>query len=96
MSKERAEPTWDDLQVGDTVIELDGLRSVFVIAKEGSIAKQRHWDVVVLASNHPNFEQMPAYRANWLRRTGSFRGPGPIPIPPNHEVVRSGVTIIRT
>lgn len=89
-------PTWNDLRPGDTIIEHDGHRAVFVIAKEGSITTQRHWDVVVLASNHPNHGQLTAYRENWLRRTGSFAGPGPIPIPPNHEVVRAGKTIFRT
>lgn len=99
MSKDRAEPTWNDLQVGDTVVELDGHRSVFVIAKENEdIMTTPHWDVVVLQSTHPNFELLHPYRKHWIRRVGTPEGGrhAGVPIPPNHEVVRRGVTVIRT
>lgn len=89
-------PTWNDLEPGDVVIEHDGLHSVFVIVKEGSIETRPHWDAVILYTEHPNRLNLTAYRSNWIRRFGSPNGPGPNPMPSNHEVIRNGVTIIRT
>lgn len=88
------ERTWNDLQSGDTVIELDGWETVFVIAKESDL--RNHWDVVVLSSNHPRNGELAAYRQNWLRRCGYSGGPGSILMSPNHRVIRGGEVLFET
>lgn len=92
-----SKPTWDDLLPGDTVVEHDGHKAVFVIAKEASL--KHHWDVVVLSSNHPNNGELTAYREFWIRRVAPHprhRTLEGIPIPSNHEVIRAGATVYRT
>jgi hypothetical protein len=91
-----APPTWEDVRIGDTVVEHDGHRSVFVIVGEAVLGNTPHWDVVILASTHPNFEKFTQFRANWIRRIGTPQGRVPVPIQPNHEVLREGRTIFRT
>jgi len=82
---------WSDLQPGDTVIEHDGHHSVFVIARAGTMSHP-HWDVVVLSSDHPRNGELTAYRSNWIRCSGDHvNGPR---IPPMHEVIRAGVTVL--
>lgn len=88
------ERSWNDLQPGDTVIELDGHEAVFVIAKESDL--RNHWDVVVLSSNHPRNGELTAYRRHWLRRCGHPGGSGPIPMSPNHRVIRGGEVLFET
>ncbi len=96
-------PTWEDVKPGDTVIEHDGHKAVYVIAKlNEDITSSRHWDVVVLTSTHPNTDRLTAYRKHWIRCSAppgdrrKGREPVGIPIPPNHEVVRGGETVYRT
>jgi hypothetical protein len=89
-------PSWNDLKPGDTVIEHDGHKAIFVIAKDSNIIYGPYWDVIVLSSSYPNNDQLMVYRENWIRRSGPPANKMHVLIPPNHEVVRNGKTIIRT
>jgi len=91
-------PTWKDLKPGDMVIEHDGHKSVFVIAKLNEDITVPYWDVVVCQSTHPNFAVYEPYRRHWIRCIGTPDGGAEagVPIPPNHEVRRNGQVIFRT
>ncbi len=79
--------TWDDLEPGDLVVEQDGHRAVFVILGENQdITTVKHWDVLVLYSEHPRDADWTRFRRHWIRCNAPF--------PPRHDVFR-GAGLIR-